>query len=144
MSLQVNNTKALQKKGEVDAMAWQNYAIEKLVVLEIVIQEDMMQQKDELPSQLLKIADVILKTLSSINVIILRLCTSVPMIILFFQSLKSHRKDFERLLGVASTLVITLWQLYIDGAKYRSLGWPPPKLRNLLDELVEYVVFPSE
>ena len=71
MSLQVNNTKALQKKGEVDAMAWQNYAIEKLVVLEIVIQEDMMQQKDELPSQLLKIADVILKTLSSINVIIL-------------------------------------------------------------------------
>ena len=144
MSLQVNNTKALQKKGEVDAMAWQNYAIEKLVVLEIVIQEDMMQQKDELPSQLLKIADVILKTLSSINVIILWLCTSVPMIILFFQSLKNHRKDFERLLGVASTLVITLWQLYIDGAKYRSLGWPPPKLRNLLEELVEYVVFPSE
>lgn len=61
------------------------------------------------------------------------------------QSLNNHKKDFERLLGEASTLVIILWQLYIElKAKYHSLGWPPPKLKNLLDELVEYVVCPSE
>ena len=28
--------------------------------------------------------------------------------------------------------------------KYNSLVWPPPRLRNLLDELIEYVVCPSE
>ena len=29
-------------------------------------------------------------------------------------------------------------------AKFHSLGWPPPKLRNSLNELVEYVVCPFE
>lgn len=28
--------------------------------------------------------------------------------------------------------------------KYPPLGWPPPKLRDLLDELVVYVICPSE
>ena len=82
MSLQDTNEKELQKKGEVDSMAWQTYAVEKSVVLEKMIQE-MVQQKEKLPNQLMKAADVILKTSSRINVIILRLCPSVCMIIFF-------------------------------------------------------------
>ena len=76
MSLQDNNKKESQKKGEDDSMTWKTYAVEKLVVLENVIQ-DMVQQRDKLPNQLLKVANVILKTLSGISVTILRLCTSV-------------------------------------------------------------------
>jgi len=76
MSLQDTDKNELQKKGEDDSMAWQTYAVKKLVVLESVIQE-MVQQKDTLPNQLLDAADIILKMLSGINVIILRLCSSV-------------------------------------------------------------------
>ena len=78
MSLRNTNKKKFQKKGEVDSMAWQTYAVEKFVVLEIVLQE-MVQQKDNLPNQLMKAANVILKTSSSINVIILQFCPSVRM-----------------------------------------------------------------
>ena len=76
MSPQDTNKKELQKKGEVNSMAWQAYAVEKLVVLESTIQE-MVQQKDKLPNQLFEVANVILKTSSGINVTILRLCPSV-------------------------------------------------------------------
>ena len=62
--------KEFPKKGEVDSMAWQTYAVENFVVLETVIQE-MVQQNEKLPNQLMKAGDVILKTSSSINVIIL-------------------------------------------------------------------------
>jgi hypothetical protein len=59
----------------------------------------------------------------------------------FLQLLKNHKKDFERLLGEASTLCFIIWQLYIEGKLmyYRSLDWPPPKLRDLVDDFVEYV-----
>ena len=78
MSLQDIDVKQSQKKGEDDSMAWQNYAVEKLVDLESAIQ-DMVQQKDILPNQLLEVANAILKTLSGLNVIILRLYPSVRM-----------------------------------------------------------------
>lgn len=74
MSLQ--DKKELQKKGEVNSMAWKAYAVEHLVVLESMIQ-DMVQQKDKLPHQLLEMANIILKTSSGINVIILRLTLPV-------------------------------------------------------------------
>ena len=54
-------------------MAWQTYAVENFVVLEKVIQE-IVQQNEKVPNQLMKAADVILKTSSSLNVIILRFC----------------------------------------------------------------------
>jgi len=71
MSLQDNDEKVLQKKGDVDSMAWETYAVENLVVLENAIQ-DMVQQKDEFPNQLRELASVILKTLSGIKVTIPR------------------------------------------------------------------------
>ena len=53
--------------------------------------------------------------------------------------------DFERLLDQASTLVVILQQLHIkEKPKFHSLGWPPPKLRDLHNELVEWVICPSE
>ena len=69
MLLQHTNEKELQKKSEVDSMTWQTYAVENLAFLGSVIQ-DMVQQKDKPPTQLLKAADFILKTSSNINVII--------------------------------------------------------------------------
>jgi len=119
MSLQDTDKKKLQKKGEVDSMAWQSYAVEKLPVLESVTQ-DMVQQKDKLPNQLLEVANVVLMTSSGVK------------------SLKDLKKDFERLLAEVSTLVVIVWQLYIGlKVKYHSLGWPPPKLKNFLEELVD-------
>ena len=47
-------------------MAWQTYAVENFVVLEKVIQE-IVQQNEKVPNQLMKAADVILKTSSSLN-----------------------------------------------------------------------------
>ena len=136
MSLQ--DKKELQKKGEVNSMAWKAYAVEHLVVLESMIQ-DMVQQKDKLPTQLLELANVVLMTSSGVKVIVLRLCPSVRMNDAF-QSLKDH-KDFERLLAEVSALVVIVWKMYVDlKVKYYSLVWPPPKLRNLLNELVEYVI----
>jgi len=43
-------------------------------------------------------------------------------------------------------LVVILWQLYIEGKEryHHLLDWPPPKLKDLLDELVEYVVCPFD
>jgi hypothetical protein len=69
MSLRYTDDKELQKKGEVDSMAWQTYAAENLVVLGNAIQ-DMVQQKDKLPNQLWELASVISKTLSGIKVTI--------------------------------------------------------------------------
>lgn len=70
MSFQVTHLK--EKKGEDDSMTWKAYAVEKLSDLESAIQ-DMVQQEDELPNQLLIIANAILKTLPGLNVTILRL-----------------------------------------------------------------------
>lgn len=65
-----------EKLKNVDSTAWQDYAVEKLVVLENVVQ-DVVQQNDKLPNELLTMANDILKTSSRINVTILRLCASV-------------------------------------------------------------------
>ena len=86
--------KEFPKKGEVDSMAWQTYAVEKSVVLEKMIQE-MVQQKEKLPNQLMKAADVILKTSSRINVIILRLCPSVCMNNIFLVVVKEPQEGFR-------------------------------------------------
>ena len=143
MSLLHSVKKKLQKKGEPDSMAWQFYAVEKLPVLESAIQ-DMVRRKDKVPTQLLEVACVILKTISDIKVIVLLLCPSVRMNDAF-QSLKDHKRVFERLLAEVSAFVVIVWQRYIDSkVKYHSLAWPPPKLKNFLDELVEYVFCHSE
>ena len=94
MSLRNTNKKKFQKKGEVDSMAWQTYAVEKFVVLEIVLQE-MVQQKDNLPNQLMKAASVILKTSSSINVILLRFYPSVRMNNTFLLVVKEPQEGFQ-------------------------------------------------
>ena len=52
--------------------------------------------------------------------------------------MRSHKEDFERLLGQASSLVVVFWQ------EYNKLGipgtmWPPPYLRDVIDRLVKYV-----
>ena len=74
MLLQDTDQKKLKK---VDSTAWQNYAVEKLVVLENVVQ-DVVQHKDRLglPNQLLEVANDALKSSSDISVTILQLCKS--------------------------------------------------------------------
>lgn len=133
-----------RKQGKDDSIIiWQSYAMEKLVILQGVIQE-LAQRKDQVP-QLWEAANMILETSSGIRVTMIRLCEPIRMINTFFPSSKNHKKDFERLLGGASALVIVLWKSYDETkAKYHSLDWPPPKLRNLLDELVEYVACQSK
>ena len=69
-SLQVN--KDSQMKGKDDSITWQTYATEKLVILESVIRE-IVQRKDQVPNQLLEVANTILSMLSAISVIMIRL-----------------------------------------------------------------------
>ena len=82
------------KKGKDDSITWQIYAVENLVILESVMQE-MVQQKDKLPNQLLEMANVILNTLSGINVITLRPYPSVLRIMLFPSVITEAQEGFR-------------------------------------------------
>lgn len=70
MSSPSTNKYESQKKDEDDSMIWQTYAVKNRVILEDVIRE-IVQRKDQVPSQLFEIADAILKTSLGIVVIMI-------------------------------------------------------------------------
>jgi hypothetical protein len=68
MLSQSTNKNESQKEDGYDSMIWQTYAVKNRVILEDVIRE-IAQRKDQVPNQLLEIADAILETSLGIVVI---------------------------------------------------------------------------
>lgn len=93
-----------------------NGAIEDFTLLE------PENEEDRLPDRLLEVGNTILYISMKI------------------ESVRSHKEDFERLLGHASSLVVVFWQL-CNKSEIPGKLWPPPNLRNVIDKLVDTVYY---
>ena len=96
--------------------AWRGIREDTALICQGVI-EEIVGGKDEIPDQLFGAANIISETSSGISVTMIRICPPIHIThLLFFpsfQSLNNHyKKNFQRLLGEASCLVVILQQLY--------------------------------
>ena len=126
--------------------AWRGIRGDTVLICQGVV-EEIVEGKDEIPDQLFGSANIISETSSGINVTIIRICPPIHITHLFFfssfQSLNNHyKKNFQRLLGEASCLVVVLQQLYNNSHSHGSI-WPPLGLKRHIKELIQYMAVPS-
>lgn len=99
---------------------WRGIRGDTVLICQRVI-EEIVERKDEIPDQLFEAANIISETSSGIR------------------SLNNHyKKDFQRLLGEASCLVVVLQQLYNNSRSLRSI-WPPLGFNGHIKELIHTV-----
>ena len=74
------------------------------------------------------------------------LCSTSTINLLFPQLSIDHPQEDDRglLSGVLILAAVLLQSYNLNKLKYSALRWPPPKLRGVVNELVEYVAAPSE
>ena len=139
-----NDSEELQNNYEHDiqSFAWQNIEIdENKPALRRAIDE-IVNSTEDLP-QLINAAKDVSEISSGIKAIMIPLCPLAHITNpLFLQWLQNHKEDFERISGRASILIIVLWQSY-KKSKHRSLVWPTPKLKIVVDHHIEYVAASS-